>query len=222
MKVTCPSCNKVLSVPDDKIPPSGAISFKCPACKGAISVSKEKGLDQTQDVVLPPKGEGVKGLGEMTGDLDSEIDLLGEGKFKALVADTENITKITPVLKKLEYQITMVKSQEEACKKIQFNSYDLIIINERFGGADPAKNALHKMLEPIQMDRRRRMFIVLVGKALRSLDEMTAFSQSADMVFSESDFSNFELLLRKALADHKNKYLVFRQMLKETGRGFEI
>jgi predicted Zn finger-like uncharacterized protein len=225
MKVTCPTCHKALSVPDEKIPPSGSISFKCPSCKGPISVSRgaeAKGLDQTQDVVLPQKGEGVKGLPEMTGDLDSEIDLLGEGKFKALVADTDNVAKIAPALKKLQYQITLAKSQEDACKKLQFNTYDLIIINERFGGADPAKNALHKMLEPIQMDRRRKILIALVGKTFKTLDESAAFTLSADMVFNEADFSNFELLLRKALNDAKYKYVVFRQMLKETGRGFEV
>ncbi|MDH4184671.1 MAG: zinc-ribbon domain-containing protein [Nitrospinota bacterium] len=223
MKVTCSSCNKVLSIPDDKVPATGSVNFKCPSCKGTISVSRGPGgkpLDQTQDVSLPHKG-GIKGLPDMGGDLDHEIDLLGEGKYKALVADTVNANKVSPVLKKLDYQITLVQSQEDGYKKLQFNAYDLILVNERFGGVEPGRNAIYRFLEPLSMDRRRKTFIILTGKSFKTLDEMTAFSASADMVINEADFSNFELLLRKALNDSKNKYHVYRQVMKETGRGFD-
>lgn len=225
MKVSCPSCHKTVSIPDNMVPASGSKTFKCPSCKGPISVFKgkeDKPLDQTQDVVLPPRGAGAKGLPQLGGSLDHEIDLLGEGKYKALVADQQNAAKISPVLKKLDYQITLASSQEDGYKKLQSIEYDLILLNERFGGADPSRNAILKFLEPLPMDKRRRVFIVLVGKNFKTLDELTAFSLSADMVFNESEFSNFELLLRKALRDTADKYTVFKHVLKETGRGFDL
>jgi len=225
MKIACTHCHKTINIPDNLVPASGSKVFKCPSCKGAINVfrgSEEKPMDQTQDVVLPPKGAGAKGLSSMGGGLDHEIDLLGEGKYKALVADTQNASRVSPVLKKLDYQITLAGSQEDGYKKLQANTYDLILMNEKFGGVDPSKNAILKFLEPLTMDKRRKVFIALVGSNYKTLDELTAFSLSVDMVFNEGDFSNFELLLRKTLKDVENKYMVYRHTLKETGRGYEF
>ncbi|MDH5511516.1 MAG: zinc-ribbon domain-containing protein [Nitrospinota bacterium] len=225
MKISCTNCHKVISIPDNLVPASGSKVFKCPSCKGSINVFRgagDKPLDQTQDVVLPSKGSGVKGLPATGGVLDHEIDLLGEGKYKALVADTQNASRVSPVLKKLDYQITLAGSQEDGYKKLQANTYDLIFINEKFGGTDPSKNAIHKFLEPLTMDKRRNVFIVVVGKNLKTLDEYKAFSLSVDMVFNEGEFSNFELLLRKALKDTTNKYKVYKHVLKETGRGYDL
>ena len=220
MKVTCGKCQKVLSVPDDKIPATGSVKIKCPGCKEGISVSKVNPLAQTQDVVLPGKGKGIKGLPDMSGDLDSEIDLLGEAKYKAFVADTVYIKSISPALKKLDYQINLAKSQADGYKKLQGTSFDLILINEDFDGAGPGRNAIIKYLEPMSMDSRRSTFIGVLSKRVKTLDEFMAFAMSVDVVFNTGDLSNFELLLRKSINDFKNKYDTYRRVMKELGRAF--
>lgn len=240
MKVKCDGCEKVINVPDDKIPADRPLAFNCPSCKRPLSVSRPPDstsgvglpdmggipettppppLDQTQDVpILSAGGLKAPPLPDMREAIESELDMLGEGRFRALVAEDANLDRLMPVLKKLEYVITVIKSHDEGVQKLALNRYDLIILNERFAGADPANNTLHKTLEPLPMETRRGMFVVMTGKNFKTLDNMTAFSRSVNLVVNESDFGNFELILKKAMNDNDAFYRVFRKMLVETGK----
>ncbi len=244
MKVICPECNKNLNIQDEKVPASGSVLVKCPSCQAPISISKEgfesaagrmptfngipettptvvKILDETQNIPVPPPSENAP-LSSMLDALEDEMDILEEGASRALVADTDNLELISPAIRKMDFLITAAKDMEETVKKLQFNFYDLIIINERFGGCDPSDNAILKYIEPLNMDIRRKMFVVLIGKNFKTLDNLTAFSKSVNLVLNESDFSNFELILKKSIKDNENFYQVFRKILVDTGREIEF
>ena len=242
MKITCQSCNKTLNVPDEKIPEGKPFTFKCPSCKSPVTVHREQEketleslpafegvpdttpttnfLEQTQNIPVPPPKEGgaLPSLGD---SLEDEMEMLAEDSHRALVADSENLERISPVLRKMGYLITAVKSHEEAINKLRFNFYELIIINERFGDCDPNNNPLLKFIEPMTMDVRRRMFVALTGRNFKTLDNMTAFTKSVNMVLNNADFSNFELILRKSMKDNESFYRVFKKMLVETGKEAE-
>lgn len=240
MKVTCPSCQKTVNVPDEKIPEGKPVKFKCPGCGQPVTVSREEGppgglpkfegvpettptsqiLDETQNVpVPPPSPEGTKAsLEAMAEALEDEMEMLAEGARRALVADTENLERISPVLRKLEYLITAVKTGEEAVRKLEHNFYDLVIINERFAGADPKNNPPHKFIEPMDMETRRKMFVAMVGKNFKTLDNMAAFVRSVNIVINEADFPNLELILRKSMNESETFFRVYRDTLIETGK----
>lgn len=241
MKVKCPGCEKVINVPDDKIPDKGALKFNCPNCKGPVSVSRDtknetdgilpdlgdlpektptpQPLDETQDIPIPQSGGGgLEALPDLEGALEDGLDMLEEGKFRALVADKDNLHLISPVLKKMQYVVTPVKSAEEAIQKLTFNVYDVVIINEKFEECDPANNPIHKHIEPMTMDIRRKMFVVLTGKNFKTMDSMASFNLSVNLVMNESDFGNFELILKKTMKDNEIFYHVFNMMQIETGK----
>ncbi|HEB73447.1 MAG TPA: hypothetical protein ENI77_12620 [Nitrospirae bacterium] len=241
MKVKCPSCSKIINVPDEKIPARGVFNFNCPNCKNPVSASiDEKAiseialpdlgdlpettptpqpLDETQDIPVPPRvGGDIPALPDFEDAMENELDILQEGKFRALVADNENLDRVSPVLKKMDYVITSVKSHDEAIQKLTFNKYDIIALSETFAGCDPAENAIHKYLEPLTMDIRRKMFIVMTGKKFKTMDNMQAFNKSANLVLNESDFGNFELILKKSIKDSELFYHIFNTMLIETGK----
>lgn len=242
MKVTCESCQKVINVPDEKLPPGRTLKFACPSCKNTIAVTREADqsgielpgmgaavpdttpsamkMDETQNVPLPagPMKEG-QALANLAEAMEDELEaLVEEGSKRALVADMENLDRITPLLKKIQFIVTPVKNAEDGLKKLQFNFYDLVVLNERFGGADPSNNPILKAIDPMTMDVRRKMFVVLVGKNFKTLDHMTAFTRSVDIVVNESDFQNFELILRKAMKDHELFYRLFGKALAEAGK----
>ncbi|MBI4665015.1 MAG: zinc-ribbon domain-containing protein [Nitrospinae bacterium] len=239
MRVSCPSCQKVLNIQDDKLPLGKQVKFACPFCKNPIHVTREEAsegetelpsmgmvpdttpqfkLDETQNVPIPPPPSGKVELPDLGEALESELEILEEGAHRALVADTENLDRISPVLKKMNYLITTVKTADEALRKLQFNFYDLVIINERFNGADPASNPIHKFIEPMTMDIRRKMFVAIIGKNFRTLDRMTAFAKSANMVMNETDFPNFELILKKAIKDDETFFRLIKKTLVELGK----
>jgi hypothetical protein len=158
----------------------------------------------------------------MSGAVESELDMLQEGKFRALVADEDNMDRIAPVLKKMQFVVTTIDSHDEGIQKIEFNAYDLVILNESFKGCDPSNNPLHKFIEPMPMDKRRKIFVVLTGKNFKTLDNMSAFTKSVNIVMNEEDFANFELILKKAMKDNEVFYRVYYQLMIETGKEIAI
>jgi len=237
MKVKCTSCGKTINIPDEKIPDGGVFNFSCPNCKAPQSAKREetsgvlpdlgevpettptpRPLDETQDVPVPRKRAGIPVIPGMEDSIENELEVLGEGKYRALVVDNENMDRITPVLKKIQYVITSVKSHDEAINKLTFNTYDLLVLNERFEGCDPNNNPTHKFVEPMTMDTRRKMFVVMIGRNFKTMDNVTAFNRSVNMVMNETDFSNFELILKKSMNEYSNFYSVFKKMLIETGK----
>jgi CheY-like chemotaxis protein len=243
MKVTCESCQKAINVPDEKIPPGKSITFACPSCKSKITASRSAGPEGMPDLVgvpdATPGGEApfdetrnvqLTGsvhradpaeLAKMLDAVESEMDILEEGTKRALVADPANLDRITPVLRKLSYTVSTVKTVDEALKKLQFNFYNLIVVDERFDGSDPTSNRLVEHLSQMNMAVRRKMFVVVIGKNFKTLDNMSAFVRSANMVMNEADFSNFELILRKAMKENDTFYTVFKKALIDTGRELE-
>jgi hypothetical protein len=242
MKVTCQSCQKTLNVPDEKLPPGRTLKFACPSCKGMITVTREPDqsglempgmgtavpdttpsamkMDETQNVPLPsaPMKEG-EALASLAEAMEDELEaLVEEGSRRALVADLENTDRITPSLKKMQFIVTAVRTPDDGLKKLQFNFYDVVVVNERFSGADPTDNAIMKAVEPMVMDIRRKMFVVMVGKNFKTLDRMAAFTRSADIVVNELDFANFELILKKAMRDNDVFYRPFRKALADAGK----
>jgi hypothetical protein len=232
-----------LNVPDEKLPPGRTLKFACPSCKNTITVTREPDhsgmefpgmgvavpdttpsamkMDETQNVPVPAApmkdGEALASLAEA---MEDELEaLVEEGSKRALVADPENLDRIVPSLKKIQYIVTPVKTFDDGLKKLQFNFYDLVVINEKFCGADSADNAILKAIEPMTMDVRRRMFVALVGKNFKTLDRMAAFAKSVDIVVNEGDFANFELILKKALKDNETFYRPFLKALAEAGKG---
>ncbi|MBF0169957.1 MAG: hypothetical protein HQK87_02530 [Nitrospinae bacterium] len=240
MKVTCNTCQKVINVPDEKLPEGKPVTFPCPSCKEKITVTRTgddnvphipgvpettphgSPLDETQNIQIPGGAPTTAAdLAKMLDSVESEMDILGEATLRALVADPEEIDRITPVLRKLGYAVTTVKSAEEAQRKMKFNFYSLVVINEKFGGGDLASNPLLAHIAPMIMEQRRKMFVVLLGRNFKTLDNMTAFLNSVNMVMNVDDFSNFELILRKAMKENDAFYAVFKKMMVESGKELE-
>jgi len=241
MKVKCPGCSKIINVPDEKIPVAGVFNFVCPNCKGPVSASRDEKaisevalpdlgdlpektptpqpLDETQDIPVPPRaGADIPDLPGFEDAMEDELDILQEGKFRALVADNANLDRISPVLKKMDYVITSVKSHDETIQKLTFNKYDIIVLSETFAGCDPSANTIHLYLEPLTMDIRRKIFVVMTGKQFKTMDNMQAFNKSVNLVLNESDFGNFELILKKSMKDSELFYHIYNTMLIETGK----
>jgi hypothetical protein len=226
MKVTCPTCKKVINVPEEKIPDDKPLVFKCPGCKNPVKAEKGGGgvSDETRNIPIPSgrPPEDTTNLRAIMESLESEMDMLQEGSKRALVCDPDNYSIYATVLKKTGYTISKVDTALDAINKIEANEYQLIILNEGFGGGSLDKNAVHKLLCQMNMDKRRWIFVVLISSKQRTLDNMAAFCLSVNMVINPSDFGNFELILKKAINEHETFYHVFNKMLIETGKAIQL
>ncbi|MDL1978557.1 MAG: zinc-ribbon domain-containing protein [Deltaproteobacteria bacterium] len=218
MDITCGHCNTTLKLPEEKLPKNQAIRLTCPKCRNKIVVNP-----------VPDRAVSAPSLHSSAKEVSSDGNSAGKDPFDfteteretALVCehDTAVKNKICSVLEGMNYHITQAVSQEDALKKVRFHPYDLVVVNESFEDASPEDNEILGYLNKLTMTTRRNIFVALLGKDLRTMDNMTAFARSVNVVINPKDLNQLGLILKKSLAQHMEFYRVFKSVLKGTVRG---
>jgi predicted Zn finger-like uncharacterized protein len=215
MDVTCKSCGTTLKIPDEKLPPNQAVSVTCPKCKGKIRI-------EPSDRRLAPTKEAFEEAGPKYEDEDDTgpLDLLEEGTRLALVLDRDeaNVTEITPALEEMSYKPILPTSINEAMGKLRLHHFDLIFLSDGFDGQNLDRSPITHYLNHLSMSVRRKTFLVLLSQEFKTLDNMRAFGESANLVVNPDDLSNLPLILKKAISDNEKFYKVFMDTIKEVGK----
>lgn len=152
--------------------------------------------------------------------LDTILSEYDEGFKRALVCDDNpsNRDAIISALKGLQYAAETASNHSEALEKTKFNHYDVIALNETFGSAAPDNNPTVKYFQEMPMVTRRHIFLALIGKNFKSMDNMTAFTKSSNIVINEHDIQSVQGILRKALHDNELFYRAYKETLKKLGK----
>jgi hypothetical protein len=106
---------------------------------------------------------------------------------------------------------------EDGIHWLRRHKYEVVLIHEDYGGG-PEKNSLLQAIQPMAMAQRRHMCVGLVGKELRTFDNMAAFARSVNFVVSEKEFGKIKAITRQAAADNEQFYSIFRETLREAGK----
>ncbi len=201
MEIVCNSCNKKISIPDEKIPKDKAVSVLCPSCKGKIQIDLQKG---------PPNDHG---------NLDDELDSMAIDAKRALVClDEKGHQEVfQSTLEELGYKVWIPPSVEDVLEKMRFVHYDFIVVHEEFAGFKPENNTILQRVKSMQMDTRRDIFFVLVGVDLKTLDKTAAFANSANLVFNVKDISKIKKFLPNTLTENERFFRVFNEVRKNFG-----
>jgi len=156
----------------------------------------------------------------METDKEMIVDLFTEGIKSALICenDQKNLSIITSALESLDYRVMVAASAEDVQGKLQFVHYDIIILNEAFGGEAGKDNAVSKYLSTIPMTVRRDMLVVFIGKDFRTMDHMRAFANSVNVVVNINDLEDIQSILRMSITHHERFYRVFKDYLKEASK----
>lgn len=149
-----------------------------------------------------------------------ETEEYGGGFKTALICDDNLDTQsaISSALKELKYKIDISTSSTDTLEKMRFNQYDVIVLNENFGGGSPENNEVLKFFQNMPMVSRRHIFLALIGQNLKTLDNMTAFSKSVNVVINRSDLSNLTNILKKSIDDNEQFYKVYKETLRKLGK----
>lgn len=149
-----------------------------------------------------------------------EIEEYGEGFKTALICDdnAETQNAITAALKELKYKVEISLSSTDALEKLRFNQYDVVVLNEAFGGGSSENNDILKFFQNMPINTRRHIFLALVGQNFKTLDNMTAFSKSVNAVINKQDLSNLTNILKRAIADNEQFYKVYKEILRKLGK----
>jgi predicted Zn finger-like uncharacterized protein len=223
MEVVCSNCRARLKIPDEKIPETGRVTANCPKCKGKITFEK------AQPDPEPPLVQELPHMDSAFLEQDPEyrdedpfsLDFYEEGAKLALmmVSQAEAENRVQQAVEGLLHKPVLVKDAGESISKMRFHLFDLLILSEHFEGIPWAQSPILHYLNRLPMHTRRKSFLVLLGTEFSTMDRITAFGLSANLVVNPKDINEFSGILRAAVWNHENFYSAFRETLNELGKG---
>jgi len=221
--VICKNCKAKLNIQDEKIPPGKRVTISCPKCKDKIALDAN-GLKKETPVgaMYQDKGQASSGI-DASYDLDGEDALLEyyEEEVKlALVMqnDAQQPEIYRQAVQELGYKYFCARNSGEAINKTRFYHFDLLILSDGFDGTDLVHSPILKYMNQLSMPVRRKMFVALTGDTFKTMDQVTAFSMSANIVINRRDISKLTSILKYAISDHEKFYKVFVDMLVGVGK----
>ena len=151
---------------------------------------------------------------------DRPFDFIEEEGKTALVCEQQPLLKkpIIESLERMDYQITVEENARDALKRMRYHIYDVVVVDEDFGTDNPETNSVLIYLERLSMSVRRNMFVAMVSGRHRTMDDMTAFLKSVNLIINSKNIDDFSKIISRGLTDHLAFYRVLREKLKETGR----
>jgi hypothetical protein len=227
MEVTCESCNSKLNIPDEKVPKGQVVKFTCPKCKGKVTVDGRKAAQaepaSAPEPETPPAPEEKPPQAKTPGRIDEEAAELGfleEGVQLALVLprDPDEDEKIKAAVEELGYKYVTSENTRKAVGNMRIHRFDVVILSDQFDGIDLKQSPVLQYLNHLSISVRRRTFLALVGDDFRTMDNMAAFSLSANMVMNREDLDKMHLILKQGVMENDRFYKVYKETLSEIGK----
>jgi hypothetical protein len=149
-------------------------------------------------------------------DQESDSSFVDLGDNTALVCvDHQQYQKIVvPQLIDMTYKVHLGLFEEDVILKLKTYSYDVVVIYENFKGSKVETNPLLREMVKLPDARRREHFVVLLSHRFATNDAMSAFVQSVDQILNIADLANFKPVLRRGVAQHRELYNSFSEMVK--------
>ena len=134
------------------------------------------------------------------------------------VDDADRLAAVSGALDELGYRSHVGTSTRDVLDWIRRTSYDVIVLDEAWEGSTPLDHPLLRSIQGMPMATRRYVFVALLGPDLTTLDQITAFARSVNLVVSYDDVPTLTRILARAISDNEQFYRVFRQALQDAGK----
>lgn len=143
-------------------------------------------------------------------------DTIEHGDLSALICSDEAETQAAVIeqLTQLGFGIHTALYAEEVTVKLKARSYDIVVISERFAGADVQTNCALSEIAGMSLPHRRETFVILVGPGMVSRSEMQAFTHSVDLVVKDSDLADLKTVAGRGIVRQEEFYAAFNVVLK--------
>jgi len=150
----------------------------------------------------------------MDHDIDSSFHDLGDNTALVCVDHQQYQKIVVPQLIDLTYKVHLGLFEEDVVLKLKTYDYDLVLIYENFKNSKVETNPLLREMARRPDARRRKHFVVLLSHRFPTNDAMSAFAHSVDEIINISDLANLKPVLRRGVAQHRDLYHSFNEMVK--------
>jgi hypothetical protein len=152
-------------------------------------------------------------------EFETRFDIFEPGDLTALVCveEPEYQQHLLDQLSSMDYKIHVGLFVEDISLKLKTHVYDVVIIEESFGGVPLQNNQV--LYEAVHLPgvQRRTQFLVLIGTTVMTNDEMMAFIFSVDLCFNVNDLANLKPVLRRGVARQKDFFHIFIEEVRSAG-----
>jgi hypothetical protein len=241
---TCPHCEQELKLSDAQIAkvktalanltPGNLLKLGCPNCQKPFELQADGTLSGTGKQVkkvssgapLAPRQD----RGKINPPPAPDLGWLSSGKEdkKEVIEDTPmflivmnkgpGLTTIMDAIDDEGFMPVLADSTEDAIDRMQFINYAGVILHTRHEGDSLDSNNLHNFIKKMNMLRRRNIHYTLIGTEFKTLYDLEALTNSANLVVNDNDVQHFKLILRKSLYDNQKLYGPLADALIKEGR----
>ncbi len=164
----------------------------------------------------PPKAPDISWLAGGTMDEKEVIEDVPTALI--MMPDGQDLSTISESFKKINYQLFLPKSVNEAIAEMRFTDYASIVFHSDFEGVKLEDSEFHAHMRKMAMVKRRYIYYVLIGPGFSTLYDLQALAFSANIVVNEKEISHFDILLKKGKADYDLLFAPYLAMLKSHGK----
>jgi hypothetical protein len=126
---------------------------------------------------------------------------------------------LSGLLDQLGYKVHMANSHEEFLERFGRIQYEIVMIEDAFGGVLPEQNVALTTLQSMPMNLRRHATVFLLGDRFQSLDPMQAFQQSVHAVVNRSDIDKLNLIVQQVANDNATFLHTYRDVQIRIAQG---
>jgi len=211
LEIICSGCNSKFVVPDEKIPKGKIIKIKCPKCGEKIVLETKP----EEKISIEPEFPEIESYSYS----DDEIpDIYEETRLALFIGDDpELLSRISQPIEDMEYKVLSASDTKEAIGKLRLHQFDLILLQEGFGG-DIKNNIIMKYLNRLSMAIRRKTFVILLSKSFKTMDQMMAFALSVNLIINLNDLDKLSDILDNAIKRNERFHKPFLDIMKEIGK----
>jgi CheY-like chemotaxis protein/DNA-directed RNA polymerase subunit RPC12/RpoP len=222
MEVVCEKCKAKLNIPDEKIPKGKRTIISCPKCKNKL-ILEPPGQRPEEPVSEAPKEPEPPQPKARPGSEAEDVEDLGffeEGVKLSLVLenDPQEIEAVKVAVEELGYKYVSAENTRKAVSTLRLHHFHLVILSDRFEGVELVQSPVLQYMNHLSMSVRRRIFVALIGDAFKTMDNMTAFGMSVNMVINRKDMDKLTSILRRGITENDQFYKVLMDLLVEVGK----
>ena len=218
LPLKCPHCKKPMQL--DAAGEVGGTAGAAPK-KTPEKVPEKKVVevaDTGADTIKPPPPPPLGFLEEKQDGIMDDQHVRDVPTALVLHGDDGIRHQLASAMEALGYQVVTLTSAQEAIEQVASVSFASIVFHADFEGGALSESIFHNYMRDMVMARRRMIFYILMGSQFTTLYDIQALANSANLVVSDKDFKNFQLVLHKAIPYYEQLFGPLLEELSNYGK----
>jgi PleD family two-component response regulator len=123
------------------------------------------------------------------------------------------------VLDQMGYKVHTAVTHEEFLDRFARVQYEIVLLEDTFGGVLPDQNQALLTLQQMPMALRRHATVLLLSDTFQSLNSLAAFQQSVHATINRMDLDKLMLILQQVVNDNTLFLNTYRDVQRGIAQG---